>query len=71
MGTIWAMEMVSDDCHVREWYGNGMGMVWDLKSVPYKTRGGNSPIPIPYQSIPAPQVMEKLWDYNGKDNLYP
>ena len=68
---------------------NDMGMVWELKSVPYQTHaygkdqyvyhsywgklryGGNSPIPIPYQSIPAPQAMEKLWDYNGKDNLYP
>ena len=47
-----------------------MGMVWELKSVPYHTRGGNSPIPIPYQSITASQAMEKLWDYNGKDNLY-
>ena len=25
----------------------------------------------PYQSISSPQAMEKLWDYNGKDNFYP
>ena len=40
-----------------------MGMVWD-DIWGFKLRyGGNSPIPIPYQSIPAPQAMEKLWDY--------
>ena len=43
-----------------------MGMVWDLKSVPYQLRGGNSPKQIPYQSIPAPQAMEKLWTTMGK-----
>lgn len=40
-----------------------MGMVWDNNRGVKLRYGGNSPIPIPYQSIPAPQAMEKLWDY--------
>ena len=56
MGMLWAMGMVWDDCHAREWYGSlhqshtkptSMGKIHPPFLLGEIKVWGNSPIPIP------------------------